>query len=234
MCYAGVMKRMILKAGMVGMLGLGAVSCDKVDEIKEKVGLGDDAPKERKMGSKAVLAGSPSVVKQWMDEPNVLVVVDYSMDGCPPCGQLAPILDKMAVAHGEKAAIVKLNISKSQKNAEYAQEQGVNQFPTLKFYLNGEEKKVLVGFQSEKDLERYFSRYTNKIDDDLTVKPEEAATAKGPAMERVSKDALPEGISRVVVPDDVQDLGDKQLPNKIFSPSGPAPTTAPAKPVEKK
>lgn len=199
------------------MSGLGLVSCDKVNELKEQVGLGSgsDAPKERKIGLSKVTPSKATDVKKWLEEPNVVVVVDYYLDGCPPCEQMAPILEKMAETYGDKAAVLKLNVSSTPENESYARETEVNQFPTLKFYLNGKEHKEVVGALTEKELDRLFKRYTGKIDSDLTVKAD-TTIDQGPPMKRVAKDDLPDGVKRVVMPKDAEDIGSKKVPNQLL------------------
>lgn len=221
------MKKYLFVAGVVGLSSIGLVSCDKVNDLKEKVGLGsdEDVPKERKIGLSKVKTSEAAEVKKWIAEPNVVVVVDYYLNDCPQCEQMAPLLEKMAETYGDKAAVLQLNVSNSKENVEYAKETEVDRFPTLKFYLNGEEQKSVVGGLEEKDLDRLFKRYTGKIDGDLTVKAD-TDLDQGPPMQKVAKSDLPEGISRVVVPKDAEDLGDKKLPNKVLD-GVAAPLAAP-------
>jgi thioredoxin 1 len=63
------------------------------------------------------------------------VVVDFWAEWCGPCRMIAPALDEISGAMGEKVKIVKLNVDESPKTAS---KYGVMSIPTLMIFKGGE------------------------------------------------------------------------------------------------
>ena len=70
------------------------------------------------------------------------VLVDFWAEWCGPCRQVAPILEEIADANGEKIAIVKLNVD---ENPQTAARYGVTSIPTMNVFQGGEVVKTIVG-----------------------------------------------------------------------------------------
>jgi thioredoxin 1 len=70
------------------------------------------------------------------------VLVDFWAEWCGPCRQVAPILEEIAAAHGEKIKIVKLNVD---ENPVTASSYRVSSIPTLNVYQGGEVVKQIIG-----------------------------------------------------------------------------------------
>jgi thioredoxin 1 len=70
------------------------------------------------------------------------VLVDFWAEWCGPCRQVGPILEEIAAEHGEKLAIVKMNVDENPRTpAQYR----VTGIPTMALFAGGEIVKTIVG-----------------------------------------------------------------------------------------
>ncbi|MFB4301124.1 thioredoxin [Actinomadura sp. NTSP31] len=84
------------------------------------------------------------------------VLVDFWAEWCGPCRMVAPILEEISAAHGDKLEIVKLNIDENPKvPAEY----GVLQIPTMNVYSGGEVVKQIMGAKPKAALLRDLAEF---------------------------------------------------------------------------
>ena len=219
----------------VGLLGLfGVVSCDKLESIVSEV-VGESLPTERRQGISGVHDASVSDVKLWLAEPNVLVVLDFYSDSCPPCRALSPKLDAMAKKYAEHSAIMKVNVGRPGEAATMAMnEYQIDQTPVLKFFLNGKEVGDLRGDQTESKLDSAFKKHTDKIQGEFTMK-EGKLPGSGNSqrsveemMVRGEKGGLPTGITRVRVPKGAKDVTEG-LPKSILDAASVDEEPIPAK-----
>ncbi len=70
------------------------------------------------------------------------VLVDFWAEWCGPCRLVAPVLEEIASAHGEKLQIVKLNID---ENPNVAREYQIMSIPTMSVFQGGKIVKTIVG-----------------------------------------------------------------------------------------
>lgn len=78
-----------------------------------------------------------------------VVLVDFFGPGCAPCRALAPTIDALAEAFGQRAKVVKLDASRA---PELASRYGVSTLPTLALFRAGEVVKTFMGVQSKSKL----------------------------------------------------------------------------------
>ncbi len=84
------------------------------------------------------------------------VLVDFWAEWCGPCKMVAPVLEEIASEHGDKIAVVKLNID---ENPATARDYRIMSIPTMSVFSGGKIVKTIVGAKPKsailKDLESY-------------------------------------------------------------------------------
>jgi thioredoxin 1 len=82
------------------------------------------------------------------------VVVDFWAEWCGPCRMIAPALDEISGALGDKVKIVKLNVD---ENPNVAAKYGIMSIPTLLLFKNGEIADRQVGAAPKQKLQQWIS-----------------------------------------------------------------------------
>ena len=85
------------------------------------------------------------------------VVVDFWAEWCGPCKMIAPALDEIASALGDKVKIVKLNVD---ENPNTAAKYGIMSIPTLLLFKNGEIASRQVGAAPKQKLQQWITAAT--------------------------------------------------------------------------
>lgn len=94
---------------------------------------------------------SAKSAKSTIAKDSKLVVVDFYADWCGPCRALKPHLDELQKEYGDQVNIISVNIDKEGK---FAQEQGVEAIPHVKFFKGGKEVSDFVGYKSKAEVEK--------------------------------------------------------------------------------
>jgi thioredoxin 1 len=74
------------------------------------------------------------------------VLVDFTAAWCPPCRQLAPVIDGLAKKYSGKAKVGKVDIDAEQ---DLAVEYGITAVPTILFFKGGEVVSTVRGYNPE-------------------------------------------------------------------------------------
>ncbi len=82
------------------------------------------------------------------------VVVDFWAEWCGPCRMIAPALEEISGALGDKVKIVKLNVD---ENPATAAKYGIMSIPTLLLFKNGELASRQVGAAPKQKLEQWIT-----------------------------------------------------------------------------
>ncbi len=84
------------------------------------------------------------------------VIVDFWATWCGPCRMVAPILEEISAAHGDKITIVKLDVD---ANPKIAQDYKILSIPTMLVFEKGKPVKQIVGAKPKAALLAEFAQY---------------------------------------------------------------------------
>jgi len=77
------------------------------------------------------------------------ILVEFWAEWCPPCKVLAPVLESVAVEHGDRLQLYKVN---SEESPELAVRFAVSSVPTLLVFREGNLVKRMVGARGKRHL----------------------------------------------------------------------------------
>lgn len=90
---------------------------------------------------------------------NKYVFVDFFASWCPPCKRLAPVLDELSEAMGDKMAFVKINVDENEKISKHF---SIISIPTMIVFKESTPIEKAVGFIEYEKIEEMIERVMNR------------------------------------------------------------------------
>jgi thioredoxin 1 len=85
-------------------------------------------------------------------------LVDFWAPWCGPCRAIAPVLEEVAKAYGDRVNVVKVNVDENPKTSLIY---GVRSIPTLLFIKDGKVKETKIGMMPKDQLTAFIDRNMN-------------------------------------------------------------------------
>ncbi|NNC88475.1 MAG: thioredoxin [Akkermansiaceae bacterium] len=134
--------------------------------------------------------GTSSNFAQWTRREDVLILVDYYADWCPPCKQLAPQLEALARNHGDKVVVVKVNIDEER---DLAMKAGVQSIPDMRLLHGGKQLKQIIGYRPAAQLEQMVVKHAAILPPPGAAP--EGGTAGDGTIQKMKGEWLPPGVT---------------------------------------
>lgn len=148
--------------------------------------------------------------------PGTLNIVNFSASWCPPCQQLRPILESVAVEYSDT---VRLGVIDVDTEKSLATQQAVRGIPDVRFYIDGKLMEKFTGGAPKEQVEQLIAKHSKNL---TPPKLESATEITAPETTPPLSPAEPVD-SPTPSSEDVKSA----LPEKPASPAPPEPTITP-------
>ena len=104
----------------------------------------------------AEIEANEASFQQEVLDADLPVLVDFSAEWCGPCKMVDPIVHELSEEWAGKVKVVKVDADES---PNILMQYGIMGIPTLMFFVNGEVKERVTGFQPKKNLVKKFEKH---------------------------------------------------------------------------
>ncbi len=94
------------------------------------------------MSSESIKHVSDASFEQDVLKATTPVLVDFWAEWCGPCKMIAPILDEVSKAYGDRLQVAKINVD---ENRDVPAKFGIRAIPTLMLFKDGQSAATKVG-----------------------------------------------------------------------------------------
>lgn len=105
--------------------------------------------------SNSILHASEDSFEQDVLASETPVLVDFWAEWCGPCRSLAPVIDDVAEAYGERLRVVKINVD---QNQALVPKFGVRGIPTIMVFKDGAPRATRVGAMTKAELTAFIDQ----------------------------------------------------------------------------
>ena len=108
------------------------------------------------MPSTAIMEVTDANFEQEVLQSDKPVLVDFWAAWCGPCRALAPIVDEVATAFGDKLKVVKMDVD---RNPDTPNRFSVRGIPTLLVFKDGKLQEQIVGYVPRETIDRAVGKH---------------------------------------------------------------------------
>lgn len=108
------------------------------------------------MASEKISILGESNFREFVDNAETPVLVDFWAEWCGPCKMIAPVVEEVAAEYEGKLQVGKLNVDESKTIPSSF---SVVSIPTLIVFKGGNEVERIVGFRTKKELQSILDKH---------------------------------------------------------------------------
>jgi len=108
------------------------------------------------LSSNSIIVLKDENFKEFVNESQVPVLVDFWAEWCGPCKMIAPVVEEVAEEFNGKVKVAKLDVD---ENQSVASSLNVVSIPTLILFKEGNELERSIGYKTKDELRRIINKH---------------------------------------------------------------------------